>query len=184
MKRFRNVLTLAVAIVGASLMSVSAQNGRDRYDRPITSMEQQIFKKLNGLPHYGVFDHITFEVNGGTVVLEGKVHSLGTRSSAAKAVKKVPGVTNVINNIDQLPPSSNDNRIRRRALQTFANAGLYRYFWETDPQVRIIVEGSRITLEGYVANRGDYNRLNIYANGLSGVFSVTNNLIIDNGRDG
>lgn len=183
MKRSGIFFTIALAIISLSIFSVSAQDGRDRYDRPTTAMEQQIFKKINSLPYYGVFDHITFEVNGGTVILDGKVASLGTKSSAAKAVKKVPGVTKVVNNIDQLPPSGMDNRIRRRALQTFANAGLYRYFWENDPQVRIIVEGSRITLEGYVANRGDYNRLNIYANGISGVFSVTNNLIIDSSRD-
>ncbi len=145
------------------------------------AIEQQVYKKLRRLPNYGVFDHITFRVNGSTVVLDGKVNSLGTRSSAAAEVKRIAGVTQVVNNIDQLPPSPMDDRIRRAALRTFAQHGLGGYFWEVNPDVRIIVERGRITLEGFVMNSGDYHRMNIYANGISGVFEVTNNLIV--GRD-
>ncbi|MBC7899371.1 MAG: BON domain-containing protein, partial [Saprospiraceae bacterium] len=56
--------------------------------------------------------------------------------------------------------------------------GLYRYLNNVNPSVRLIVDRGHVTLEGYVANRGDYNLMNILAN-VSGVFSVTNNLVIE-----
>src|SRR2546423_1576844 len=66
------------------------------------TIEQQVFKKLRGLPNYGVFDFISYEVNGDTVVLSGKTRSLGTKSDAASAVKRIPGIARVVNNIEQL----------------------------------------------------------------------------------
>lgn len=181
MRRFRNFIALTIAIAAVAVAGVSAQSfsgGRVGSEKTI---EQQVFKKLLTLPRYGVFDHLTFQVNGSTVVLGGKVISLGTKSSAESVVKRIPGVSQVINNIDELPPSPYDDRIRRQALQTFANKGLYRYLWEPNPQVRIIVDGGRITLEGYVSNSGDRNLFNVYAHGIAGTFDIQNNLIV--GRD-
>jgi osmotically-inducible protein OsmY len=51
-----------------------------------------------------------------------------------------------------------------------------------NPSVRLIVDRGNVSLEGYVANRGDYNTMNVLAHGVPGVFSVTNNLVIDNDR--
>ncbi len=181
MRRFRNFIALTIAIAAFSAVGIDAQSfsgGRVQSDKTI---EQQVFKKLLTLPRYGVFDHLTFQVNGSTVVLGGKVISLGTKSNAESAVKRIPGVLRVVNNIDELPPSPYDDRIRRQALRTFADKGLYRYLWEPNPQVRIIVDGGRITLEGYVSNSGDRNLFNVYANGITGTFEVQNNLIV--GKD-
>ena len=178
MNKFRNFIALSIAIIAFLVANVPAQKYVNARSTPSKTIEQQIYKKLVGLPHYGVFDHITYQVNGGNVILSGKVNSLGTKRDAAAAVKRILGVVSVTNNIDELPPSGFDNQIRRQALRTFANNGLGQYFWEVNPDVRIIVERGHITLEGYVMNKGDYNRMNIYANGIPGVFSVQNNLIV------
>jgi hyperosmotically inducible protein len=145
------------------------------------ALEDKIFKKINGLPYYGVFDNIKFQVNGSTVTLSGKVYSLGVKKSAENVVKKIEGVSEVINNIENLPPSALDNQIRVQIVREFARNGgsLYRYLQEPNPSVRIIVENGRVTLEGYVANRGDFNIANVLANSVSGVFQVTNNLVIE-----
>jgi len=180
MKIISKFLFLSLAFIAFSVSSVSAQQSGGNVLSG-AALEQRIFKKILSLPRYGVFDHITFQVNGGNVTLGGDVVTLGTKRNAADAVKRIPGVTNVVNNINDLPPSSFDDSIRRRALRTFADKGLYRYLAEPNPGVRIIVEGGRLTLEGYVANSGDSNLFNIYARGLSNVFEVTNNLVI--GRD-
>lgn len=162
--------------------------GADAQDRagklPLSgrTLEKKVYKEILKLPNYGIFDFISFQVKGGTVVLDGKVNSLGTRSQATRVVRDIPGVTNVINNIDDLPPSGFDASIRRAAYREFHRGSLSRYLWENRPDVRIIVENGRITLEGYVANSGDRNLFNILANGIPGVFQVTNNLIV--GRDG
>lgn len=45
--------------------------------------------------------------------------------------------------------------------------------------MRIIVDNGHVSLEGFVANRGDYNLANILANSVPGVFSVQNNLKVE-----
>ena len=47
------------------------------------------------------------------------------------------------------------------------------------PTIHIIVKNGHVTLEGAVATQGDKNLANIKANGVAGVFSVTNNLQVD-----
>src|SRR6185369_4852499 len=171
MKKINKFTAIIIGILALAVVNISAQKS------PRT-MEQQINKQIHMVSNYGVFDYITFQVNGPIVTLTGKVNSLGTKSEAAALVKRVPGVERVINNIENLPPSSFDDAIRRNTLRTLAAGGLGGYFWEANPDVRIIVEGGHVTMEGFVMNSGDANRANILANGVSGVFSVQNNLVV------
>lgn len=177
MRYIRSFAIITFAFLSLLAFEVNAQT-------PQTQLEQRIFKKINALPYYGVFDFISYKVEGGTVTLYGKVASLGTRKDAERAVKKIDGVETVINNIEQLPPSGFDNSIRRQIVREFYRSGgsLYRYLQEPNPSVRIIVENGHVTLEGYVSNRGDANLANILANSANGVFSVRNNLVVGKSR--
>ena len=179
MKYIRNLLILAIAIFSFTTIDVQAQNYAGSRNVSRQTLERKVFKEIITLPHYGVFDHIAFKINGGTVTLYGKVADSRNKRDAERFVKDIEGVSNVVNNILILPASGFDNSIRRRILREFADKGLYRYLWEPKPSVRIIVDGGHVSLEGYVANRGDYNLMNILANGVSGVFSVQNNLVIE-----
>jgi osmotically-inducible protein OsmY len=178
MKVFRYFLILSIAILGFSFVDANAQSYSGT--KSARDLEQKVFKKLIALPYYGVFDHIAYKVSGNTVTLYGKVISLGTRKDAEQAVKRIEGVANVVNHIENLSPSSFDNAIRARLLRTFNDtAGVSGYLREPNPSVRLIVDNGRVTLEGYVNNRGTSNLMNILANGIPGVFSVTNNLVIE-----
>jgi osmotically-inducible protein OsmY len=182
MKFVKSFLILSIAFISLSVVSAEAQTVTADSLGHARSVGQQVGKTVLGLPRYGVFDIIKYEVNGGTVTLSGKVYSLGTKSTAAAAVKSIPGVSNVVNNIEELPPSPFDDSIRREALRTFAGNGLGGYFWEAGPDVHIIVDRGNLTLEGTVMNSGDLNRFNIYARGISGVFNVQNNLTVGSRR--
>lgn len=177
MKYVRHFAIITFAFLSLLAFDAKAQS-------PQTPIERQIFKEINTLPYYGVFDFISYEVKGGTVTLYGKVASLGTKRSAERAVKRIAGVETVINNIDELPPSGLDNDIRRQIVSDFWNRGgsLYRYLQGRNPSMRIIVERGHVTLQGYVSSSGDARLANILANGATGVFSVTNNLIVERGR--
>jgi hypothetical protein len=177
MRYIRNFAIISFAFLSFLAFDANAQ-------APQTPLERKIFKEINTLPYYGVFDFISYKVEGRTVTLYGKVASLGTKKSAERVVRRIDGVERVINNIDELPPSGFDNQIRRQIVSEFWNRGgsLYRYLQGTNPSVRIIVENGRVTLEGYVANRGDSNLANILANGVNGVFNVRNNLVVGRGE--
>lgn len=178
LKAVRNFLILSLAVLSFSVVGVNAQNYSGLKS---SSIERNVYKEIIKLPRYEVFDHISFQVdNSGTVTLYGKVFNGINKSSAANVVKHISGVTNVVNKIEILPPSSFDDQIRVSVYQRLNNTGgLSRYFWEANPSVRIIVDNGHVALEGFVANRGDYNTMNIIANTVSGVFDVKNNLVVE-----
>jgi|SRR5579871_4340044 len=148
-----------------------------------TSISQKVRKELVTLPYYGIFDNLEYSINGGTVTLMGQVVRPITKDDAAGRVRKIPGVTNVVNNIEVLPLSPNDDRIRAAEYRTlFREPALQKYSLGADPSIHIIVDNGHVTLEGYVLNKGDHDIANIRANQVSGVFSVTNNLKIAKGR--
>jgi hyperosmotically inducible protein len=148
-----------------------------------SELQKRVRKELVTLPYYGVFDNLAYQVNGGTVTLSGQVVRPTTRSDAERRVRRLDGVTRVINNIKVLPLSSFDDSLRRRTYNQLRRAGgLYRYFLGANPSIHIVVDRGHITLEGVVANRGDANLAYITARSVSGAFSVTNNLRTDSGR--
>jgi osmotically-inducible protein OsmY len=166
---------MAIAVTAFSFVTVNAQSQNVSQ----SAIEQKVFKEINKLPRYGLFDHIAFRVDGGTVTLFGKTNSLGTAKGAERVVKKIPGVIEVVNNIEELPPSSYDNQIRRAIVREFVNSsGIYPYISGLRPSVRIIVERGRVTLEGYVPNKGTSNLMYLLANRVPGTFEVTNHLIV------
>ena len=184
MRKVRSFILVSLAIISVSVLGVNAQSNLGGRMNSAHTIEQKIFKKILSLPDYGVFDNISFELNGGTVTLTGKVLSLGTKSQAARAIRDVPGVTNVVNNIQNLNPGGYDDAIRYRLLREFSrNVGGGVWLGEPNPSVRIIVENGQVSLEGYVANKGTRDTLNILANTVPGVFKVTNNLKVGDRDD-
>ena len=181
MKLFRNFIALGLAIISLSLVSVNAQSFSDAGSSRV--IENQVRKSILKLPRYEVFDSIGYQINGDTVTLTGKVRNAINKSDAEGTVRRIPGVTRVINNIEVLPLGSFDESIRIRLYNTLARSGgLSRYLWPVNPSVRLVVDRGHVSLEGFVANRGDYNTMNVLAHGVSGVFSVSNNLVVDSER--
>lgn len=179
LKIFSSFIISAFIILAFSSLNTNAQDLSGKGSAK--TIEQQVFKKILRLPYYEVFDNIKYSVNGGTVTLYGEVRNATNRKSAERVVEDISGVINVVNNIEVLPLGSFDESIRGNLYRTLANrGGLYRYFNQTNPSVRLVVDRGHVRLEGFVANRGDYNLMNILARGVSGTFSVTNNLVIEN----
>lgn len=150
--------------------------------------EQRIAKEVRHellmLPYYSLFDNLGYTVQGHTVTLTGTLTSQHavTKRDAEGAIKRIEGVENVVNDITVLPPSPVDDRIRKRTYDALMRtAGLSRYFWEAAPSIHIIVQNSRVTLDGFVLNEADKNMAGIAANTVPGVFQVTNNLRVVKG---
>jgi len=141
----------------------------------------EVRHQLLMLPYYGIFDDLAFNLQGGAVTLIGAVVWPALKSDAGNVVKKIEGVTQVINEIKVLPPSPMDDQIRRaefRAIYGDPQLSI-RYGYRALPSIHIIVDNGHVTLEGVVANQADKDLINIRANGVPNVFSVTNNLQIE-----
>ena len=143
---------------------------------------KQVRHELIMLPYYGVFDDLGFNVNGGTVTLYGQVTRSTLKSDAGNVVKRIEGVTNVVNNIEVLPLSPDDNRIRRAAYRAIYGDSVLstRYGFQAVPSIHIIVKNGHVRLEGVVANEGDKNIAGVRANSVPGAFSVENDLKVEN----
>jgi hyperosmotically inducible protein len=149
-------------------------------EHSMSRLENQVRHELVMLPYYGVFDQLAFRVDGGKVTLMGAVTRPTLKSSAERVVKNVEGVTEVVNQIEVLPVSSHDDDIRLATYRAiYGHTALQRYQLQAVPPIHIIVKSGNVSLEGVVANEGDKNIAGIQANGVSGVFSVTNNLHVE-----
>jgi len=142
---------------------------------------KEVRHELVMLPYYGVFDNLSYQVApDGTVTLLGQVARPTLKSDAENVVKRIEGVEKVVNNIEVLPTSMNDDRIRRAAYRAiYRNNALSEYQWRAVPPIHIIVNNGHITLEGVVARRMDKQIAGIQANSVPGAFSVTNNLVVE-----
>ena len=130
------------------------------------------------LPYYGgAFDVIGFRVEGYNVTLYGYVVHATLKSDAEHVIKKIEGVEQVNNRIEILPPSPMDDQLRFRLFRAiYGYPALQRYGVGSNRPIHIIVDRGHVILEGVVDSTGDRNLVNIRANGVPGVFSVTNNL--------
>lgn len=181
MKSRVNSFALALAgVVFAAPMLVQASMN-DKINVPHTKMETDVRHELVMLPYYNIFDNLEFKVDGGHVTLLGQVTEPTLKSSAENVVKRIEGVTAVTNQIEVLPLSPMDNRIRYATYRSiYGYPALHRYSLGAVPSIHIIAKNGNVTLTGVVSNAGDKNIAGIRANGVPGVFSVTNDLRVEN----
>src|ERR1700682_2849505 len=102
-------IRLALTAVGLIVLLVAASPAAQSQAKSTTD---EIRKELLQLPYYGVFDFIAFSYNKGTVTLMGYAYHLGLKSDAVRAAKRVSGVDTVVDKIEELPPSPNDDELR------------------------------------------------------------------------
>jgi hyperosmotically inducible protein len=182
--------TLSLLIFSLPLLSAAAGQNKQHNDAFVAGdsnearLVHEIRHELVTLPYYGIFDDLAFRVDGGTVTLMGSAVRPTLKSDAENVVKRIEGVTQVVNQIKVLPLSPMDDQIRMaeyRAIYGDAQLGT-RYGYRALPSIHIIVENGHVTLEGVVANQFDKNLINVRANAVPNVFSVTNNLKVEQSK--
>ena len=144
---------------------------------------RQVRHELVTLPYYGVFDWLQFEVRpDNTVVLRGEVVKPTTKSDAEARVKDVDGVSKVVNEIEILPLSPQDDRLRRAVYRKLYGyySPLFRYAVQSIPSIHIIIKNGHATLKGVVANKGDAQLAYIRARSVPGLFNVKTELQLEN----
>ena len=143
----------------------------------LAKLANKIRHELVMLPYYNVYDNLWFRIEGRTVTLLGETPNPSTKSSAENVVKRIEGVDKVVNQIEVLPPSPADDRIRRATYRAIYSYGpLFKYSHSPVPPIHIIVRNGRVTLEGIVDNESDKQIAGMQANQVPGTFQITNNL--------
>ena len=171
------VLFAVMATAQAQPAQQQPMQGQDMGQQAEVQLAAKVRKALIMLPYYGVFDSLGYRIQGRTVILEGQVATSSLKPDAEKAVKKIEGVEKVVNNIEVLPPSPMDDRVRQAVRASIYGYGPFlKYANQPNPPIRIIVKSSRVTLDGVVDNETDKGQCTMRANQVPGVLSVTNNL--------
>ncbi len=200
------VLLLAPCM-GTAQAKAAAQNEDSAYNTQTwsqadaTRIVQEVRHQLLSLTNYGVFDSLSFGIQGKTIVLHGYASRPILKNDAQKAVKGIEGVTAVVNQIKVLPNSPNDDRIRIGVYRRiYGQPALRKYTGSpvgfgqfpsvarmaggitNDPPrgyhaIHIIVSGGHVTLTGAVDSEADANIASMQANSTPGAFSVENELM-------
>ncbi len=140
-------------------------------------MQREVRHELNMLPYVNAFDYMAFKIDGRNVTLVGQVTKPSIKSEAENAVKHVEGVEHVDDQIEVLPPSSQDDALRIRLFRAiYGYPQLQKYELGTTKPIRILVKSGHVTLAGVVDSDGDKNVAGLRANGVPGIFSVDNKL--------
>ena len=108
---------LAAAQSSGQPMQSSATGNFDSNQRMQQRVVKEVRHELAMLPQISVFDNLAYKVDGSTVTLLGQVRNAILKDEAAQAVKHIEGVEKVDNQIEILPASINDDRIRRQVAQ-------------------------------------------------------------------
>src|SRR5262245_3897519 len=167
---FTALLSLSLSL-GANAQSSSG--GKSLSDR----INREVYHELVLIPQLTIFDNLSYKVDGSTVTLMGQVRNAVIKGEAENADKKIEGVEHVNNQIEILPISSTDDRIRRQVARAlFSDPRLFPYSLGALPPIHIIVKAGHVALEGVVNNQTDKDTAGIRANGVPGVFAVENNL--------
>ena len=186
------LLKLVIIVFALIMAFVPAAAGQQKPDllresavastRSPVPIAARVRHRLVTLRYYDVFDCLEGEVRpDGTLYLRGQVVRPTLKSDAEASVRDVDGVTRVVNEIEVLPVSPNDDRLRvalYRAIYKF-DSPLFRYATRAVPPIHILVKNGRATLKGVVANKTDSDLAYMAARSVRGVFNVMNELRVE-----
>src|SRR5579862_1940809 len=174
-------LTLA-ALVMAAGSAMAANNAPPPTGDADTQIAQKVIHEIRMYPRYTIWDNVTIEVRNGEVDLRGQVSQPFKKADLGRLAQRVTGVRSVANEIEVLPTSLFDDRLRLQVARAiYRDPSLSRYGIQAVPPIHIIVDNGHVTLEGVVNNTLEKTVAGMRASqaGLS-FGQVTNNLRVEN----
>jgi hyperosmotically inducible periplasmic protein len=125
------------------------------------------------------FDFFAIDVKDGVVTVEGEDRTGVGRDEALADIANMPGVKDVVDNINLEPVSQFDDGLRLRAASLlYRDPVLSRYAMDPAHPIRIVVANGHVTLYGTVETTMDKQIAGIRASQLPGAFSVDNKLVV------
>jgi hyperosmotically inducible periplasmic protein len=146
---------------------------------PDSELQKKLLEKVSdsAIGYGNMFDAITLDVHDGVVTLGGHAHDYPNRDTALAVVSTMPGVKDVVDNIEVDPVSPMDDGIRLAvARAVYGYGSLNQYAIDPAKPIRISVQNGHVELYGVVDSQSDKDTAYIRANSVPGVFSVENHL--------
>lgn len=206
--RFLTIAAAALLSLTTSAAPVFAQGAQSTWSQDDTvRIIKDVQKQIGSLTNYAVFDWITFGIHGKTLVLNGYASRPTLKSDAGRAVKGIPGIASVENNIEVLPNSPNDDRVRAAVYNRIYTAPSLRRYNANQGSlgraigpgggialaaggvtanpplgyhaIHIIVKNGNVILYGVVSNASDAAVAGMQANSAPGAFGITNDIVVE-----
>jgi osmotically-inducible protein OsmY len=150
---------------------------------PDGQLQQKLAKKLayDRVGYYdNAFNYLALGVKDGVVTLNGDTVSDVAKDSGLAIVARMPGVKDVVSEVNVLPVSIFDDSIRvRTARAIYRDSVLGRYATDPVDPIRIVVDKGHVTLYGTVQSTMDKTIAGMRANSVPGAFSVENKLVVN-----
>jgi len=169
-----------VFAIGLNILAIPAWGQQGQVPKKaVERIQKEVRHELLMLPYLTVFDNLGYKVDGYNVTLAGQVTKPSLKSEAEAAVKRIEGVEKVDNQIEVLPLSPMDDRIRQSLYRAiYGYPPLQRYGMPVVKPIRLMVKNGQVSLEGVVDSAADKSIVGLRANSVPGVFSVKNNLVV------
>ena len=150
---------------------------------PDGQLQQKLAKKLayDRVGYYdNAFNYLALGVKDGVITLNGDTVSDVAKDSGLAIVARMPGVKDVVSEVNVLPVSIFDDSIRvRTARAIYRDSVLGRYATDPVDPIRIVVDKGHVTLYGTVQSTMDKTIAGMRANSVPGAFSVENKLVVN-----
>jgi len=175
-RSYLGVLLATLTLLAASIPALAQDS-----DRMVDRIAKEVRRELVMLPFYNVFDNFTYKVSSdGEVTLMGQVTRPTLKTDSERVVKKIEGVTNVVNEVEVLPLSPMDDQIRLATFRAiYGHSALRPLAIRAVPPIHIIVNNGNVTLEGVVNRKIEKQIAEMQARQVPNVFQVTNNLRVE-----
>ena len=140
---------------------------------------EEVIKAIRGYSRMDLFDDASAAVREGNVALFGFVTEPYKKNEIEKRMRKILGIQAFENNIEVLPNSSSDRRLRSILARRLYRDSTFEHY-ATMPQkpIRIIVKNSRVLLTGVVHSRLEKVKAASIIRQTHGVLSVEDKLRI------
>jgi osmotically-inducible protein OsmY len=147
----------------------------------VEDFTEDLVNRVLTYPHYTVFDDVNFMLEDeGAVTLGGYVTMPFKKTELEERVGKVRGVRELKSQIQVLPVSPSDDRLREILFERIYGNDLFiSYARQAHPPIHIIVDRGNVMLTGAVRSNVEKRQAESIVRSTFGVLQVTNRLTVN-----
>jgi osmotically-inducible protein OsmY len=173
-------IELVLAVDGVDSVTSEVVVAEAESDEAIGELAVSLIRRYG---FFSVYDDINLQVLGGAVQLTGQVTEPHKKIDVEKLVSFIGGVQAIDNQLEVLPVSGADDRLRRAIAAAIYTDRLFQKYAEvTSPPIHIIVKRGRVRLTGVVISNVEREFAAMIARQVDGVRSFRNELTVESQR--